>query len=88
VVPLPPGEYRIVRVDLSGFSANLREPLAFTIRPGRATYLGMVRVLSLPSLNYRLDTRDEQARDIPLMLKHWHGVPREAVDVQLLTANL
>lgn len=87
VLPLPPGEYRIVRMDISGFTATLREPPVFTIRPGRATYLGMVRVQSLPSLNYRLDTRDEQARDIPLMMKHWPGVPREAVDVQLLTAN-
>jgi hypothetical protein len=84
VIALSPGNYRFWLVKIGGLEAKLEPPLRFTINPGRATYVGMMRVRTQAGFTYRLRIADEQERDIPLLMKNWPGVPRDAIDVQLL----
>lgn len=83
VVPLTAGEYSFDQVEVAGLVAKLDPAPRFTIKAGRATYLGMVEV-RVRGFEYRLNPSDEQARDIPLLLKHWPAVKRESIDVQVL----
>ena len=83
VLLLAPGTYTLWRVEVAGWVAVLKQPLSVTIRPGRATYAGMVQVHAIPGMRYRMDTFDMQERDIPLFMKHWPDVSRDAIDVQM-----
>ena len=83
VLLLAPGTYTLWSVEVAGWVAVLKQPLSVTIRPGRATYAGMVQVHAIPGMRYRMDTFDMQERDIPLFMKHWPDVSRDAIDVQM-----
>jgi len=83
VVALAPGDYSIISVQSAGFGDRLKEPMRFTIKPGRVTYLGMIHVRTLEDFRYRLTVSDEQERDVPLFLSRWTGVTRDLIDVRI-----
>jgi hypothetical protein len=97
-IALKPGNYSFTSWEINNGSNAIiypidPKPLAFTVRKGKATYIGNMHMYLRTGRNFfgitiiadgRPSITDKSERDIPLLLKRFPKIAREDIEIHVL----